>query len=65
MIIILFGKNSFQVGISSTSAELVYSTVLCLHGEIFSTSVVADSPDHTHFVMKLKSHFRSIHPQSL
>ena len=61
--LILLGiRTAFIMDISSTSAELVYGTILWLPGEFFYSSSVAYS-DPADFVSQLKSHFQSIRPQ--
>ena len=61
--LILLGiRTALKEDISTTSAEMVYGTTLCLPGEYFVSSPNSTLSDPSHFVSKLKSHFHSVRP---
>ena len=65
--LVLLGiQTPLKEDISSTAAELVYSTTLCLPGEYFTPTTTESLPDPSNYVRQLKAlmqHIYSSPPQ--
>ena len=60
--LVLLGiQTSLKEDISSTAAELVYGTTLCLPGEYFTPTTTESLPDPSNYVRQLKALMQHIH----
>ena len=60
--LVLLGiQTSLKEDISSTAAELVYGTTLCLRGEYFTLTTTESLPDPSNYVRQLKALMQHIH----
>ena len=60
--LVLLGiRTSLKEDISSTAAELVYGTTLCLPGEYFTPTTTESLPDPSNYVRQLKALMQHIH----
>ena len=60
--LVLLGiRTSLKEDISSTAAELVYGTTLCLPGEYFTSTTTESLPDPSNYVRQLKALMQQVH----
>ena len=61
--LVLLGiRTALKEDTSSTAAEMVYGTTLCLLGEFFTPSPTTRLTDHLDYVSQLNAHMQLVHP---